>query len=316
MGLDGGGSGSRAALIADDGRVLAILHGPPATAAMPQAELQAALAELLLGMAGRCGGGDLRVLAGFAGAGRPEPAETAGRALASALAAVGLTTALIELRTDAHIALFAVAPESQEPAAVLIAGTGSIALAGAGDALARAGGWGRYLGDEGGGFWLGRRALEVAARAADGRCPRGRPLAEVVLRAAGLHNLDAAVLAAPDLWAAPRRVAALAPLVLRAAADGDPVADDLVREAGRALAELLRSARSAARLPAAAPTGLAGGLWRAAGGCLRAALTDALPPEIAATCRPLAVPPEVGAACHLLTSDARRRLIAAALWVE
>src|SRR5205823_609559 len=50
------------------------------------------------------------------------------------------------------------------------AGTGSIAYArDPAGAVHRAGGYGWQLGDEGGGYWLGRRALDVAARAQDGR---------------------------------------------------------------------------------------------------------------------------------------------------
>jgi N-acetylglucosamine kinase-like BadF-type ATPase len=53
---------------------------------------------------------------------------------------------------------------------VVLAGTGSIAYGrdGSGRA-ARAGGWGYVLGDEGSGYWLGRRALRAVVRAADRR---------------------------------------------------------------------------------------------------------------------------------------------------
>ncbi len=56
-----------------------------------------------------------------------------------------------------------------EPGAVIVAGTGAIALAAGADGWARADGWGTLLGDDGGGHWIGRRALAMAARAADGR---------------------------------------------------------------------------------------------------------------------------------------------------
>jgi len=50
------------------------------------------------------------------------------------------------------------------------AGTGSIAYARGPDGkLHRAGGHGWQLGDEGGGYWMGRRALAAAARAHDAR---------------------------------------------------------------------------------------------------------------------------------------------------
>ena len=57
-----------------------------------------------------------------------------------------------------------------EPGVVIAAGTGSIALAGdLGDSTARSDGWGYILGDAGGGYYIGRRGLASALRAADGR---------------------------------------------------------------------------------------------------------------------------------------------------
>src|SRR5215204_4392448 len=57
-----------------------------------------------------------------------------------------------------------------EPGAVVAAGTGVIALAGdrEGD-VARSGGWGYILGDDGGGYDIGRHGLASALRAHDGR---------------------------------------------------------------------------------------------------------------------------------------------------
>ena len=57
-----------------------------------------------------------------------------------------------------------------EPGVVLIAGTGVVALAiGADGALRTADGWGPWLGDEGGGAWIGAAGLRTALRAHDGR---------------------------------------------------------------------------------------------------------------------------------------------------
>ena len=58
------------------------------------------------------------------------------------------------------------------PGSSSIAGTGSICY-GRNDAgqAARSGGWGYILGDEGSGYWIGRRALAAVVRHADGRGP-------------------------------------------------------------------------------------------------------------------------------------------------
>ena len=53
---------------------------------------------------------------------------------------------------------------------VLIAGTGSIAVGVTEEGERfRVGGWGPRVGDEGGGFWIGREALQAVARMLDGR---------------------------------------------------------------------------------------------------------------------------------------------------
>lgn len=132
----------------------------------------------------------------------------------------------------AHRAAF-----SEGPGVLLIAGTGSAALArGRRGAWARAGGRGPLLGDEGSGFWIGRRWLE------------GRPDAEAL-----------ALARRPDAVAA---VAALArPLLARAAA-GRPAERRVAREAADHLARLARRAAAGAGLRAGAPVCVHGGLAR------------------------------------------------------
>ena len=71
---------------------------------------------------------------------------------------------------DALVALEAGAGDG--PGIVLIAGTGSICYGRNEEGqAARAGGWGYMLGDEGSGWWIGRRALSAVMRQFDGRGP-------------------------------------------------------------------------------------------------------------------------------------------------
>src|SRR5258708_8889094 len=123
------------------------------------------------------------------------------------------------------------------PGILVSAGTGSIAYArGPAGQLHRAGGYGWQLGDEGGGYWLGRRALDVAARALDGR-GEGSTLLPRLLAALGLQQFDDLV-----RWTAmatPAQVAALAPHVFNAAREGEAVAQRAVQEAADELVELV-----------------------------------------------------------------------------
>ena len=127
----------------------------------------------------------------------------------------------------------------------LVAGTGVACLALPERGSARIlGGHGYLLGDEGGGFWIGRRALGDVLRAGEGR---GADVDEAVLSAAAQRrfgNLDGL---ATRLHSADRPVHAIASFardVQDAAGDGDPTAIAIL---GEAVAELLALARAGVR---------------------------------------------------------------------
>jgi N-acetylglucosamine kinase-like BadF-type ATPase len=119
------------------------------------------------------------------------------------------------------------------------AGTGVACVALPRDGAPRViGGHGFLLGDEGGGFWIGREGLRAALRAHDGRGPATSLETLAVQRFGGLDDLG------PRIHGAPRPVDAIAqfaPDVLAASAE-DPVADDIVGAATDELVALIRSA--------------------------------------------------------------------------
>ena len=167
---------------------------------------------------------------GAAGTGRAPERE----ALSAALEKGGLAQRA-RVMGDVELALHAAFAEG--PGIVVEAGTGSAAFArGADGALHRAGGYGWQLGDEGGGYWLGRRALALAARAED-KIGARHTLPTRLLAALNLRDFDDLV-----RWAAtatPSQVAALAPQLLAAARDGELDARSVVVEASVALAALV-----------------------------------------------------------------------------
>src|ERR1700731_3185981 len=134
-----------------------------------------------------------------------------------------------------------------EPGVVLIAGTGVVALAiGADGALRTADGWGPWLGDEGGGAWIGAAGLRAALRAHDGRGP-----STALLDAARIR------FGAPKTWPAQltdaAALASFAPDVL--AAEDDAMASAIVSAAAESLAA---TAHAAGDGPLAMVGGLAG----------------------------------------------------------
>ena len=140
---------------------------------------------------------------------------------------------------DALIALVAGAGAS--PGVVVISGTGSIAYGVSHRGLAaRAGGWGPTLGDEGSGYWIGRRALEAVVRDADGRGPR-TALTEKVL---AFFSLARPELLVSEIYHQPhgrRAIASLAPEVDRAREAGDLVAGEIMIDAADELAKAAAS---------------------------------------------------------------------------
>lgn len=233
IGIDGGGSGVRAAVVderltlrgqgtAGPGNPNTV--GPEAAAHNLQSAMQAALAEAAL----QPGQIDA-VCAGVAGimASRREDW------LAGVLAEV-CPAAAIRACADYEIAL--AGAHGGQPGVLLLAGTGSLACGvNAAGQTALIGAWGYLLGDEGGGFWLGMQGLRAAIQAGDGTGPATGLLAALEARLS-LDRLRDVVgwLYRPE-GIPTREVAALAPLILAQAEAGDAVAIEIVRAGGEYL---------------------------------------------------------------------------------
>ena len=123
--------------------------------------------------------------------------------------------------------------------ALIIAGTGSAAVARVGGRETVIGGRGFLLGDDGSAARVGAEAIRAALRAHDGVGPAS-PLTEEVMRRFG------APLAATQwaLTAKPAGYGAFMPLVFERAAAGDAVALTIVEAAGRAIDALIDATRA------------------------------------------------------------------------
>lgn len=257
MGVDGGGSTVRAVVVTPDLAVLG--HGQGASAnpnvVGKAAAGQAIQATMRQALAAADVAADRVAAVGIGVAG------AASRHYHPWLAGVvqaSLPRAQVVLSTDYEIALVGA---MGRPAGVLIlAGTGSLAygISPLGE-TALVGGWGYLLGDEGGGYWLGRQALRAAIHAVEGRGPH-TSLTAALFERLGITEARDLI---PCLYAGQvnpaRAVAALAPLVLVGAADGDAVALDIVKQAVEAL--ILMAATVTRRLNVTIPpAALAGGL--------------------------------------------------------
>lgn len=141
------------------------------------------------------------------------------------------------LKGDQEIAL---AGAVDGAGAVLVAGTGSVCC-GQDEAgrLARSGGCGHLIDDEGGGYAIGRDVLAAAVRAMDNRIPP-TALTGLLKEQMGFETSRDIItwLYAPSTGK--KEVASLALLMIKAMDAGDEAALNIARKAARELAELVK----------------------------------------------------------------------------
>jgi N-acetylglucosamine kinase-like BadF-type ATPase len=266
LGIDGGGTKTRCVL-ADESMVLATaMSGGSNIVRLGETQAREALhtAVRQVCATANISTAEIRAICiGAAGAARPKIAAKIHSILAELIPKAFPTS--IEVVGDTEIALEAAFAAG--PGVIAIAGTGSIAYGrDANGRIARAGGWGFAVSDEGSGHWIGRRAISAILSAHDQGLETA--LTAMVLQAWKLNTLDELVQQAnstppPDF---PR----LFPIVLRAVDEGDSTARDLLNDAGANLACLaaivirrLALNTSAVMLPVAMlPVAMTGSVFR------------------------------------------------------
>jgi N-acetylglucosamine kinase-like BadF-type ATPase len=247
LGIDGGGSKTAFLLEDSNGKELARFETGPSNWLSTGSD--AAREALAAGVAKLPSLPDV-ACAGFAGAGRPAAVGFYRGCLESLLPE---TRVLVE--TDAFITY--VGAIGIQPGVLLIAGTGSIALARKGDGtMTRVGGWGSMFGDEGGGFWIGRQAIGAALRAHD--ATTFPEFIAAIVNALGLRDITDV----PGAWKAGeldvRSVASLAQTVLQQY-PSEP-SREILREAAGHLRHLTELARERAGLPPACLKSVSGSI--------------------------------------------------------
>ncbi len=146
---------------------------------------------------------------------------------------------------------------------VLIVGTGSSCYGRRLDGRHHRTGWGYLLDDLGSGYYLGLQAMIAAIRAADGRgAPTGLSL--LIQQALGYENIDEMMRLLYHERMSVTQIAALAPFVLSAAGGGDAVALNIVEHGADELASMVHAvAQQLDFLAGPFPLILAGGVAHA-----------------------------------------------------
>jgi N-acetylglucosamine kinase-like BadF-type ATPase len=217
LGVDGGQSGAVALIGNEEGRVVGVGRGVSVQAALGNAQVADTVFEsVCFGLSGGAEGRDALV-----------------RGL--------VKSARYRIEHDAWVAL--AGATAGEPGIVVIAGTGSMAFGrNRENRTARAGGWGYVFGDEGGAFDLVRQALRAVLRAEEGWGPQTL-LRELLLESTGAGDANSLMHLFYTNEYPRQRVAALAPLLDRAAGLRDAVAQDILKHAAQSLATFAAAVR-------------------------------------------------------------------------
>jgi glucosamine kinase len=250
LGIDGGGTKSRARLADTRGRTLAEAAGGPASLRFGPEDAFAAIRACAATCFARAGlsGREGDAVACLALAGATEPG-----LLATALAHRHPFRRAI-LASDAEAAC--IGAHAGADGGVVVVGTGSIGWAILGTDAHRIGGWGFPLSDEGSGAWIGSEAIRRALRAHDGLTGWTPFLTRVFER----FDSDPHRVVRWMDKARPRDFAEIAPIAVSYAHAGDDQARVLLRAAAGSIARVLRRLKALGAPRLALMGGLAGSL--------------------------------------------------------
>ena len=270
LGIDGGGSKTRALIADREGKVLGVgSAGSSNYQAVGFDEATRGLHQAIAGALESAGLSPETPFAaacfGLAGAGRP-----ADHARFSAWVVEQRLAPRHRIVNDAELLLAAGTPGGWGIA--LIGGTGSICYGSAPDGrTARAGGWGYLLGDEGSGYAIALDALRLATQTADGRA-EAHALLQAILRHWALDEPSRFIPYVYRPTVTRADIAALARPLIDLAAAGNPDAARIVDGAAHELARLV--AAVARRLDLHEPPLALGGGLLGASDSLRQAVVE------------------------------------------
>jgi len=165
------------------------------------------------------------IVLGTTGGGRRSDAEILENQIIKDALKRGLAIKNIRVESDARIALEGAF--SGNAGSILIAGTGSI-MFGKDEAgvIHRVGGFGRFIGDEGSGYTIGRIALNAVAHAFDGR-GKQTMIADLLEQEFMISSSEELI---TEVYRNNFNIASVAPLVFNAAESGDKIAQRILED--------------------------------------------------------------------------------------
>jgi len=243
VGVDGGGTKTHAVITDKQGNILAEHFGGPSNFQIIGVEKAAETIFSLIRSC--CKSVDastenlFSVACGLTGAGRVGDQQRMAEGLRRYARRKKSPLNNIIIESDARIALEGAFKGGA--GIILIAGTGSIAFGkDEQERIHRVGGWGRILGDEGSGYYIGKLGVTAVTRHLDGRGEKTM-LTKMIARKFGLTDQTAIINA---VYKDGFDLASVAPLVMEAARKKDKVSTLIIEQAVIELAEHVRVASS------------------------------------------------------------------------
>ncbi|MCS7228840.1 MAG: BadF/BadG/BcrA/BcrD ATPase family protein [Candidatus Kryptonium sp.] len=230
IGVDGGGTKTHGVIAEFDGQVIAEALGGSSNFQMlgvePVSKLLIGLIYELINKAG-CEVDDVKlVVLGLTGAGRQKDRDRIFNGLIEYASKENLKLPKLIIETDARIALEGAFAGG--PGIILIAGTGSVMFAKDIEGkIHRIGGWGRFIGDEGSAFVIGREALRAVAKYVDGRGEK-TILKDLIFEEFDLTDLMQIV---SEIYSGKFDIGKVAPIVMKAVELGDEIARKILDNA-------------------------------------------------------------------------------------
>ena len=244
LGFDGGATKTAGAIIDSNGNAIAerTSGGPSNFQIIGTEQASRNIMDVANAMLDETGVDFLHVAGiflGLTGAGRKADQDIMLVGFSQFLKSAGRNVPWIGVESDALAALEGAFPG--KAGMILISGTGSILLAKDDHGtVRRVGGWGRFVGDEGSGYFIGKAGLTACAKEYDGRGNATR-ISELVRER---MNIDSPQTLVRKIYQENFDIASVARLVIDAATEGDEIARSIIDAASD---ELILHVRSAIR---------------------------------------------------------------------
>jgi N-acetylglucosamine kinase len=229
VGIDGGGTKTKCILTDENLKPLFENSGGPSNFLVIGAEK---VSEIILDHITKCiviqkiqASDVAAIVLGTTGAGRKSDVEILENQILKDAKEKNIVINRLSIESDARIALEGAF--SGNAGSILIAGTGSIMFGKDDDGnIHRIGGYGRYIGDEGSGYRIGRKALNAVARAFDGRAKQTK-IIDLIQQEFSISTPEELI---TEVYRNNFNIPSVAPLVFEAAESGDVTAQRILED--------------------------------------------------------------------------------------